>query len=108
MTSEIHKKKRGTEVHQLTPTKFKHANLALNPQTLNTTQATQSIRVLQRWIKIVLTLVMLAKRYPLGSTVDWILCSVTTKETGLENRDYGPRGSAAMTKRHTSIRKSCR
>jgi hypothetical protein len=26
---------------------------------------------------------------------------------GLENRDYGRRGSAALTMRHPSIRKSC-
>jgi hypothetical protein len=29
-----------------------------------------------------------------------------SSDSGLENRDYGCRGSAALTKRHLSIRKS--
>jgi hypothetical protein len=34
-----------------------------------------------------------------------VLCAIVLVKSGLENRDYGRRGSAALTMRHTSIRK---
>jgi hypothetical protein len=34
------------------------------------------------------------------------LCASVLVKSGLENRDYGRRGSAALTMRHPSIRKS--
>jgi hypothetical protein len=33
-----------------------------------------------------------------------VLCSSVLVKSGLENRDYGRRGSAALTMRHPSIR----
>jgi hypothetical protein len=35
-----------------------------------------------------------------------VLCASVLVKSGLENRDYGRRGSAALTMRHPSIRKS--
>jgi hypothetical protein len=35
-----------------------------------------------------------------------VLCASVLVKFGLENRDYGRRGSAALTMRHPSIRKS--
>jgi hypothetical protein len=34
------------------------------------------------------------------------LCASVPAKSGLENRDYGPKGSAALAMRHSSIRKS--
>jgi hypothetical protein len=35
-----------------------------------------------------------------------VLCASVLVNSGLENRDYGRKGSAALTMRHLSIRKS--
>jgi hypothetical protein len=35
-----------------------------------------------------------------------VLCASVLFKSGLENRDYGRRGSATLTMRHPSIRKS--
>jgi hypothetical protein len=45
--------------------------------------------------------------YNLCECSNEVLCASVLVKSGLENRDYGRKGSAALTMRHPSIRKSC-